>query len=60
MYTHNNTQAFMEKKFQSDDYQYIHQMARKAEAQKEEANRKREIVEHAQARVKKQMDAINK
>src|SRR3984893_17631597 len=32
MYAHNNTQAFMEKKFQPEDYKYIHQLAHKDEA----------------------------
>jgi hypothetical protein len=53
MYVHNDTQAFMAKKFQPEDYQYIRQLARVDEAKGLEHARKNAIVEHAQAKIDK-------
>ena len=57
MYAHNNTQAFMEEKFQPEDHQYIRQLARKDEAKGLEQARKQAIVEHAQAKIDKRVAA---
>jgi len=51
MFAHNDTQAFMEKKFQPEDYKYIRQLARKDEAKGLEQAKKKAIVEHAQAKI---------
>jgi hypothetical protein len=58
MFHHNNTQAFMEKNFQADDYKFVHQMAR--ESRGEEKKRREEMVLHAEARIAKQADAAKK
>ena len=57
MYARNDTQAFMEKKFQSEDYKYIRQLARKDEAKGLEQAKKKAVVEHAQARIDKRIAA---
>ena len=53
MFAHNDTQAFMERKFQPEDHKYIRRLARKNEVRGLEQARKKAIVEHAQARVDK-------
>ena len=58
MFHHNNTQAFMEKKFQDEDYKFIHQMAR--ESRGEEKRRREEFVLHAEAKVAKKREAAEK
>jgi hypothetical protein len=57
MFAHNDTQAFMERKFQPEDHKYIRRLARKDEARGLEQARKKAIVEHAQARVDKRIGA---
>jgi len=53
MYARNNTQAFMEKKFQPEDHMYIRQLARTDEAKGLEQAKRKAIVEHAQAKIDK-------
>ena len=57
MYAHNNTQAFMEKKFQPEDYKYIHQLAHKDEAKGVERAKKQAIVGHLQHKIDKKRAA---
>ena len=58
MFYHNNTQAFMEKNFQDEDYKFIHKMAR--ESRGEERKRREELVQHAEAKVAKKADDAKK
>jgi hypothetical protein len=57
MFAHNDTQAFMERKFQPEDHKYIRRLACKDEARGLEQARKKAIVEHAQAQVDKHIGA---
>jgi len=52
MYFHNNTAAFMSKFFKDEDYKYIHKLARAADGS--EKRRKRQLIEHAEAKIKEQ------
>ena len=54
MFYHNNTQAFMEKNFQDEDYKFIHKMVR--ESRGEERKRREELVQYAEAKVAKKAD----
>ena len=58
MFYHNNTQAFMEKNFQDEDYKFIHKMVR--ESRGEERKRREELVQHAEAKVAKKADDAKK
>ena len=60
MYTRNNTEAFMAKKFQLDDHQYIRRLAREENSRGVEKQRKREMIQHAQAKVNKRLEASQK
>ena len=53
MYARNETYGFMEKKFQSDDYKYVRQLARTDDARGLELEKKKAIVEHAQTKINK-------
>ncbi len=55
MFKHNETQAFMEKKFQPEDYIFIHEMAHLIDSQGLEAKRKKALVQHMQAKNNKRM-----
>lgn len=57
MYVRNDTQAFMKKKFQSEDYKYIHQLAHIDEGKGLELEKKKAIVEHAQVKVNRRIAA---
>jgi len=53
MYFHNDTEAFMKQKFQPEDYKFIRKMARELESQGLEAKRKKDLVQHMQAKNEK-------
>ena len=55
MFKHNETQAFMEAKFQPEDYKFIHEMARLIDSQGLEPKRKKALVQHMQAKNNKRM-----
>jgi hypothetical protein len=48
----------MEDNFQPEDHQFIHEMARKADSQRQEENRKRMLVEHNEAKIQKRQAAL--
>ena len=50
MYYHNNTEAFMERKFHPEDYKYVRNVARNLEGQGLETKRKKELVQHLKAK----------
>jgi hypothetical protein len=60
LFHHNKTQAFMAKKFQPEDYKFVHKMARMADSQKLEQKRKQELVQHTQAKNNARMAAIER
>jgi hypothetical protein len=55
MFHQNETQAFMENHFQSEDYQFIQKKACEAESSKLESKRKKELIQYAQAKNAKRM-----
>jgi hypothetical protein len=58
MYSRNGTQAFMNKKFEPEDYQFIHQKARSDDSREHERMRKKQIIEHTQAKIDKRTGAL--
>src|SRR3954451_2034083 len=60
MFRHNETQIFMKKQFQPDDYKFVRKMARQADSQKLELKRKQKLVQHTQAKNKKKRAAVEK
>ena len=58
MFHHNDTQAFMKKKFQAEDYKFIHKIV--CENKEEEKTRRKEIVLHAEAKMARQAAAAEK
>jgi hypothetical protein len=60
MYRRNNTEAFMAQKFQPDDHQYIRRLAREQNSGGVEKQRKRDMLQHAQAKVDKCLKASQK
>jgi hypothetical protein len=60
MFYQNETQAFMDNNFQSEDYQFIRKKAREAEANKLESKRKKELVQYIQAKNAQKMTSKKK
>jgi hypothetical protein len=60
MYMRNDTEAFMKKKFQPEDHQYIRQLAHENDSRGTEKQKRMDMVEHAQAKVDKRLEATNK
>ena len=60
MYSRNNTEAFMQKMFQPDDHRYIRQLACDDNSRSVENDKKREMIEHAQAKANQHMAASEK
>jgi len=60
MFCHNETQIFMEKQFQPEDYKFVRKMARQADSQKLELKRKQKLVQHTQAKNEKKRAAAEK
>jgi hypothetical protein len=58
MFHQNKTQEFMEDNFQPEDHQFICEMARKADSQRQEENRKRMLVKHNEAKIQKRQAAL--
>jgi hypothetical protein len=53
MYVQNDTQVFMERRFESEDYKYICQLACIYDSKGLELAKKKAIIEHAQEKVNK-------
>jgi hypothetical protein len=53
MYVQNDTQAFMERRFESEDYKYICQLTCIDESKELELVKKKTIIEHTQEKVNK-------
>jgi hypothetical protein len=60
MFRQNKTQEFMHQKFQTEDHQFIRQMARNADIQGEEQKRKQMLVEYNEAKIQKKKAASEK
>ena len=58
MFFHNNTEAFVKKKFQHEDFKYLYKMARNSKG--EEKKRKEEIIKFAEARIKQKEERKKK
>ena len=50
----------MKKKFQADDHQYIRKLARDDSSRSAEKQKKRDMIEHTQAKIDKQKEAFEK
>jgi hypothetical protein len=60
MYTRNDTEAFMKKKFESEDQLYIRQLVRENDSKSTEKQKRMDMIEHAQAKANKRLAATKK
>jgi hypothetical protein len=51
MYWHNDTQTFMDNKFQTDDYKFIHQLARQDESKGLALKQQVQIIDHEEGKI---------
>ncbi len=58
MFHRNETQAFMDQNFQTEDYQFIRKQARQAESEHGEFARKQALIQHTQAKNDRRMARI--